>query len=260
MSMLATAYEHAETTETVAEKPCPADTGGYVLQIEALHKVFANAGGTYVEIDTAADHHYDATGLIRVHLPGVSPQLGPSDSVLSHASYKVPEGSPVPPTTGIGVAWQGEGGAWHHLGELEKTNIKTVSVEMAEATVTRVAFRVRYEGDLFGLSAIEETFVITLGRVEVTTALPGHTGPVRRVIPVLTDDGRTETEIDMSGERVIVSQPGQPGSQTFTAVGAEKLTLSDEAYPNHNGWARLAYGDYPAGAGERGVTLVISGS
>ncbi|HET9420494.1 MAG TPA: hypothetical protein VFO49_05105, partial [Nocardioides sp.] len=67
MSMLAIAYEHAAPTERVRERPAPADTGGYLLHIEPLHKVFANADGTYVEIDTAGDHHYDATGFIRAH-------------------------------------------------------------------------------------------------------------------------------------------------------------------------------------------------
>lgn len=54
MSMLAIAYEHAAATEDVTERPAPSETGGYLLHIEPLHKVFANAGGSYVEIDTAA--------------------------------------------------------------------------------------------------------------------------------------------------------------------------------------------------------------
>lgn len=261
MSMLATAFEHAETTQNVAEKPSPADVGGYVLQIEALHKIFANCGGAYAEIDTSGDHHYDATGLIRVHFAGISPQLGPSDSVLAHPVYRIPAGSPVPLTTGIGVAWQGTDSAWHTLGELVKADIKTVGVETTEATTGRVAFRVRYEGNLHGLTAIEERFVLTPGQVEVTTVLPGYAGPVRRIIPILADDGRTKTVIDASGNRITVSQPGRAGtgSPTFTAVGTSALTLGAELYPNHNGWARLAVGEYPAGSGERGIRLIITG-
>ncbi|MES2463613.1 MAG: hypothetical protein V4671_23815, partial [Armatimonadota bacterium] len=169
MSMLATAYEHAETTQTVGEKPAPADIGGYVLQIEPLHKVFANAGGAYVELDTTADHGYDATGLIRVHFAGVSPQFGPSDSVLAKPKYRVPADSPHPPTTGIGAAWQGQDGAWHHLGELSKADLKAVTLTTDSAEANRVAFRVRYEGNLpGGISVIEERYVLTLGSVEVT--------------------------------------------------------------------------------------------
>jgi hypothetical protein len=262
MSMLASAYEHAETTQQVGEKPAPADLGGFVFQIEPLHKIFANAGGTYVELDTTGDHHYDATGLIRIHFAGVSPQLGPSDSVLNHPSYRIPANSPHSATTGVGVAWQGSEGSWHHLGELDKTDIKTVTLTSDESTANRVAFRVRYEGTIRGgITAIEERFVLTPGRVEVTTLLPGYSGPVRRVIPLLADDGKTQTRFDQKSETITISQPGRKGtgSETFTVVGATAVKLGEEKYPNHNGWARLAVGEYPTGAGERGITLIITG-
>ena len=95
----------------------------------------------------------------------------------------------------------------------------------------------------------------------MTTVLPGYVGPVRRIVPILADDGKTKTRIDASGNKVTISQPGRSGtgSETFTAVGASALTLGAELYPNHNGWARLAVAEYPAGSGERGVTLVIAG-
>src|SRR5205823_596275 len=56
MAMLAMAYEYAGTTEKVREQYAPAEVGGYVLDIgERFHKVFANAGGMYIELDTSAD-------------------------------------------------------------------------------------------------------------------------------------------------------------------------------------------------------------
>jgi hypothetical protein len=261
MSMLAIAYEHAESTENVSEQPAPADIGGYVLEIKELHKVFANAGGTYVEIDTAADPGYDATGVIRVHFSEGSPQLGPSDSVLAKPKYGIPGDAPHPPTTGVGVAWQGPGGDWHHLGEIGRDQLKNVTVTTEEASTGRVAFRVRYEGNFpGGVTAIEERFVLTPGRMEVTTRLPGYKGPVRRVVPLLADDGRTATRFERSGDTVTISQPRRRGTgrRTVTAAGAQSFTIGEEKYPNHNGWARLAAGEYPVGAGERGVTLVIA--
>ncbi len=260
MSMLATAYEHGEAAQNVRERPAPADVGGYVLEIKELHKVFANAQGTYVELDTAADHGYDATGLIRVHFAGVSPQLGPSDSVLAKPKYRVPAGSPHPPTTGVGVAWRGADGAWHHLGEISKSDLKNVSVETSEVAGDHVSFRVRYEGSLGGgVSSVEEQFLLTPGELGVTTLLPGYGGPVRRVVPLLADDGRTETRLVANGASVMVSQPFRrgSGSQTFTAVGATSWSVGAEKYPNHNGWARLATAEYASDAGNRGVTLVI---
>src|SRR3712207_9480052 len=62
MSMLATAYEYAASTEKVDERPSPADIGGFVLDIPELHKVFANAGGTYVEIDRSEERRVGKEG------------------------------------------------------------------------------------------------------------------------------------------------------------------------------------------------------
>ncbi len=41
-------------------------------------------------------------------------------------------------------------------------------------------------------------------------------------------------------------------------LGASSVRVGDEEYPNHNGFMRIAVGEYPAGAGEAGVTLVIA--
>ncbi len=260
MSMLAIAYEHAATTEHVAEKPAPADMGGYVLDLQDLHKVVANAGGTYVEVETNGDHKYDATGLIRVHFAGHSPQLGPSDSLLSSPSYVVPAGSPVPPTTGIGVAWKDDNGAWKYLGALTASEVQNVTVIPGEQTTNRVTFTVRYEGVLGGgVTAVEEQFELTPNDIKVTTVLPGYTGPVRRVVPILSDDGRTDAKIQVHKKEVRVWQQGKYGTakHTFEALGASTVTVGNEQYPNHNGWARLAVAEYPAGAGANGITLLI---
>ena len=261
MSMLAIAYEHAETTDAVAELPAPADTGGFVLDIPELHKVFANAGGAYVEVETRGDHDYDATGLIRVHFSGHSPQLGTSDSVLAAPKYLPTTGTLSPATTGVGVAWQAEGGAWQYLGALTSSQVQSVTVTPGAATGDNVAFTVRYAGNLGGgVTAVEEQFVLTPKDIQVTTLLSGYTGPVRRVVPVLSHDGRTDCKVQINGDEAMFWQQGEFGTskQTFQAIDATKVTIGKEDYPNHNGWVNLAVAEYPAGAGANGVTLNIS--
>jgi hypothetical protein len=260
MSMLAIAYEHAESSETAAERPAPADMGGYVLSLPELHKVFANVGGTYVEIDTNGDHHYDATGLIRVHMKGVSPQLGPSDSVLAKSSYKRPFYGPSTPTTGVGISWQDaeSGGHWRRLGGLNASDLKDMpQVTIREETARRAAFDVAYEGTPGGTAGIVEHYVVMPGRVELTTEVKGYKGPLRYVWPVLASDGEKQNLIQVEPKRsVSVSQDGGKTRQTFTAVGATAVRVEPEIYPNHNGWARLAVAEFPAG--QRQVTLIIA--
>ena len=65
--------------DSIEERPCPAETGGYVLATSsAFHKIFANCCGKSVEIETNADPHYDAVGIGRLHVAGV-----PSEYILS---------------------------------------------------------------------------------------------------------------------------------------------------------------------------------
>ena len=260
MSMLAIAYEHAATTESVRERPAPADTGGFVLHIEPLHKVFANAGGAYVEVDTAGDHHYDATGFIRAHFSGHSPQLGSSDSLLTAPKYRVPDG-PTPPTTGMGVAWEVAPGEWRHFGELDPSLTQDVIVLPNRLRADDVSFTVRYNGDFGGgVTGVEERFALTPRKVRVGTVLRGYRGPLRRVVPVLSDDGRTPATIQVRHDEVRVSQRGERGRSklTYRMVGASSVQVGTEDYPNHNGLMRLAVGEYPEGSGSAGASLVIT--
>lgn len=251
MAMLATAFEYAGSTESVPEKPAPADVGGFAIEIPELHKVFANAGGTYVELDTRADGHYDATGLMRVHVRGVSPQLGPSDGLVARPTYNSPD--PAPQTVGIGAAWKGTDGAWHTLGEMDGTRIKRVQVSPLAQSPARVAFDVVYEGEFFGPSRVVEHYVVRPQRVELSTEVIGNTGPLRYTWPVLADDGRTKTQISVKGRTVSVSQGG--GAQTFFARDAASVRVEEPLSSNHNGWARIALAEYPNGGT---ISLVIA--
>ena len=266
MAMLALAYEHAAPTDGMTELPAPADLGGYVLQIAELHKIYANAGGTYVEIDTtgdhdatAGDHHYDATGFIRAHFTGHVGQMGPSDSILATPAYIRPSGSAVPITTGIGVSWQGSDSVWRNQGELITSQITSVTVQATQASVNQTAFTVRYGGSFGGgVTSIQEDYVLTPNAIQLTTTLPGFTGPVRRVLPLLADDGKNKTKFGISGDTIKALQPGSDWSGKFTyRLTGATVTLPTTQYSNHNGWARLATGDYPAGAGQNGITLRI---
>src|SRR4051812_4181676 len=97
MAMLCIAFERAD--DSIKERPAPCEVGGFVFDVrDKFHKVFANAGGMYVEIDTAADAHYNATGLQRVHKLGVP--LSPlSDTTAARRHY-----GPTADATKIGMS------------------------------------------------------------------------------------------------------------------------------------------------------------
>lgn len=156
--------------------------------------------------------------------------------------------------TGVGVAWQSPGGERKRLGELAGPNLKSTVSDVVQIPA-RVSFAVSYDGDFSGVSRIVERHVVTPKGVELTTEIPGYTGPLRYLWPILSDDGRTKSEITPTGGVVWVSQDGGKTAQIFTATGAQSVRVETERYANHNGWSRLAVAQYPQG-GE--ITLVIA--
>jgi hypothetical protein len=260
MSMLALAYEHAATTESVAEKPSPADIGGFVVQVEKLDKVFANAAGTYVEIETTGDHHYDATGLIRVHFAGHSAQSAVSDSLLSAPSYVIPTNSQAPFNTGIGISWLGTDSVWRNQGDLIASQITNVLVMPTVTTASSVKFTITYSGSFGGgVTSIVEDYELSQDNFQIKTTLPGFNGLTRRTVPILADDGKVKSKFQQNSEVIKITIPGldAAGKQTFRFTGASSLTMPATQYANHNGWARLAVAEYPASAAQAGITLRI---
>lgn len=77
---LCAAWQMAD--DSIAEGPAPADVGGFAVVLPRFDMVIANAGGTYAQYMTHGNGKYNPSGLIRVHLAGGNPLLGPSDGLL----------------------------------------------------------------------------------------------------------------------------------------------------------------------------------
>lgn len=83
----------------------------------------------------------------------------------------------------------------------------------------------------------------------MTAELPGYSGPVRMVWPVLASDGRDETKIAARDRQISVELDGR--IQTFKADGASSVVIGEELFGSRNGNARLAIAEYPAGTPAR---------
>ena len=88
-SMAYVAYLFAD--DGIAEcESCPALDGGYVAKTsDKFHKYFMNQGGYFVEIDSAADLHYEGSGVGRVQKLGAPPQICLSAGFSSHPSFVI---------------------------------------------------------------------------------------------------------------------------------------------------------------------------
>lgn len=207
--MLATAWLFAD--DTILEGACPADVGGFVFQLPEFHKIFANDGGLYLELDTAADPHYNATGLIRVHKSGCETLVGPSDS--SPAEHQ---------PWAIGVAWR-EGQQWQSLAGMGAKDLKEVKLAVVETTPERVRFTVRYELQRPGVRAVVENYELTPQQVRVAVEVEGKAPQLRVRFPAFACDGQSVSRITLDGGSVRVELNGS--RQTFTVEAPKKVKL-----------------------------------
>jgi GT2 family glycosyltransferase len=244
-TMLAAAYRAAD--DAIPERPSPADVGGTVLVLPEFHKVFAAAGGTSVEYDTFGDPKFNPTGLLRVHVAGGNPQLGPSDGV------------PAPGLVALGTAWRDAAGRWSRLGGLR---VRT-QVEVFEENPQRVRFRIVYEGVKGGPTRIQQEISVDPEGVTIEDEVIGAHGGLRVELPALTSDGAETTSLTLAGGTVRLSLRGAANQVTLLSPGGA-FERTGEAYDHRNGRVEVLAAEiagnrarYRVSAGPPAVSVIL---
>jgi hypothetical protein len=265
MAMLCIAFERAD--DSIKERPAPCDIGGYVFDVrEKFHKVFANAGGMYIEIDTAADPHYNATGLQRVHRKGVP--LSPlSDSTASHRAFG-PTGDKTMVAMSPGMQWKVAAKAstspttrgaeqWRSLAdfvqgvepkpERGERPVQSVDLDIQSEQPDSVKFNLRYQ--LSGEKvAVQEEYWVKPDEITGAWKLLGDSAPpqTRVLIPALVNDGANDLEIKPGMGTVECHREGAVLTwQILSPAHKIELTLDGPKVVNHNGYARAVVGELP---------------
>jgi hypothetical protein len=189
-SMLCAAWLFAD--EDIPEGVCPAQAGGFAFELPEFHKVLANAGGLYVELDTAAAPEYNSTGLIRIHKTGVDPLVGPTDSSAINDG-----------PAAVGIAWR-EGDRWQSLAGLGQKQIDRTEFSTEQGKADHVRFKVRYVLGRTKVSAVVENYDLTPERVEVTAEFEGDSTGIKVQFPAMAFDGAAATQIVSNGTNVSV--------------------------------------------------------
>ncbi|MHB8524320.1 MAG: hypothetical protein ACYDH9_26670, partial [Limisphaerales bacterium] len=239
-SMLATAWLFAD--DRVAEGACPADAGGFVVQLPEFHKVIANAGGLYAEVDTAADPDYNSTGLLRVHRSGVDPLVGPSDG----AAIKV---TPM----AIGIAWR-EGSRWMPLAAIGQPHPAVVTVTPEAATPKQVRFRIRYEINRENVRAVIEHYELTPARLRVTAEIDGSADKIQIRFPALAFDGERAAKLSTAGDSATVELAGSRQVFRVESPSGVKLRRTGEWISMRNGFLDPIAGE----AAGKSVTFTLT--
>ena len=246
--------------DSIEEGTAPAEDASYAVESTPyFHKIFAASQGYCVEIDTAADFHYDATGLGRIQKAGVSSALALSVPFTGEPGYFInagdayqnlkdprlvpdvqnrrsPNDSNPYPLAITPVVINGEG---------KETNLAAFSkglkhtFTVLETSDARTSFSLRYEHeDFVGCRFIEEQYVIDGTGVRVTFRADVEEGAHLLVrVPLFAFDGKEKTELAITGARATVAY-GKESYSVFS-LGAD-FTLLPIFAKNRNGVYRIA--------------------
>lgn len=184
VAMLAIAWRHAD--ESAREGAAPAETGGFAFAVRSgFDKVFANAGGAYVEYDLNADAHYNPTGILRVHFPQAALL---SEGAVVHPNYGTAAHKPSR-SLALGPAWEA-GGKRFALADRERQQQDRAVVAFGRQTADLVEFTVRYENG--GCPVTEQVSVRPNGlRLRSEAACATR---IAYTVPFLVFDGEREPD------------------------------------------------------------------
>ena len=253
MFHLAEAYN--ERTSEIAERPAPAETGGYAVEMDAsFASAFANAGGIEMQVnlrgqqDVTHENRWTPLGVVRFARTGWDTRLGPADGALT-----VDDG---------GVTFAPaffENGRWLRLADLPSRYEGVWSVEFVHPLLVRCAVDYRPKRGGSGPTFRNEFTLTPDGVFSVVRKTSPDAVPWGVTWPLLENDGRALER--STGEYVAVTgYSGSADRQNFLAIGPAPEVTSEPL-------VRSTFGDlrplrvvtrdtvnrtfiYPAGAGD----------
>jgi hypothetical protein len=186
-----------------------------------FHAAFLRAGGYALQFDTAADTHYDATGLGRVHRKGA-----PSTVCLSVPCPTTPNFVvDIPPRALSLCAGVRDGDAWHFVCDGDAAY--TLTALRAEGESAAAALQANFKNG----TQITEHDTVSENGVQIT--LQGE-GEIAYLLPALAFDGEARTEICAEESTLSISLDGW---QCRYITNGKIVDLGFTA-PNRNGHYR----------------------
>lgn len=231
-------FAHWLADDAITETPAPCEFGGYALHLpDDFHKIFATGSGYHIEIDTRANHHYDATGLGRVHRTGVPTELGLSIPIPAHPNYIV--SAPASPRNiAMGLGWMTPGGKTIWLSDLSDEIIGVEVADLVESS-ERVQLTVAYTINLERKMLLREKYCITRSGVEITSMSPDSAVKTFVQIPLLETNGSRFSRINVKYPFFEVDDGDHKMLVECVSPGAVEQYQEPFSVPNRNGIYRI---------------------
>ena len=218
--------------------PAPTDVGGYTLHLaDAFYRVWATAGGYHLQIDTAGQPGYDATGLGRFHKRGAPVELALNMSIVPDPKWHSAVANPRR-AVAIGPGWP-VAGAWRYLAEANRESHAVAVTTREENSAVELAVTYQSRGDgLPGATEVRECYRLSDEGLRCRIEVPGAP-QVHLQAPLLETDGQLRSEVTLAPGRATVRYAGHtyalhvPGCQ-------EGPWLEPWPAANRNGIYRVA--------------------
>ena len=221
-SWLYLAYIMAD--DDIEEVDCPAECGGYICETtQWFHKVFCKHNEYLVEFDTAADEHYDASGMGRIHKHGAPSAICLSVPFSETPNYMLDISNPSPLSICGGIK-SGDGYLYAYD---RQTEYKLLDKKVTDEFI-QVQFECKSEHGSF-----YKTCKISVDGVKITVT---GNGELEILFPILEFDGKHNTEISVSEKSAQVIYKGYYCRYSTDNIIKEKNMV----YANRNGHYKAA--------------------
>lgn len=178
--------------------PDPAPAVGHTSAF--FHKAIARAGEYFAEYDTAADPHYDASGLGRVHRRGAPSALCLTVPFTKKPKYSLGETEENPSPLTLCPVLPGEDGA--PVFTCAPGWTWTLTDERSDGSTARLAFAVTAPG----APTVLERCTVSADGVVLEAGVEGNAdAEIARAVPAFAFDGRSHTEIVLSDDKKTLS-------------------------------------------------------
>lgn len=231
-SWLYVAYIMAD--DDIEEVDCPAISKNGICETSChFHKIMCKYNDYFAQFELAADEHYDANGLGRIHKKGAPSALCLSVPFCKSPTYEIGMENPSGLSICVGV-------------KNSYTYDSKTKYEVIERTVDADFVRIKFKSTLANGSVINETYTISDRGVEIQAS---GSGEIEILFPMFAFDGENHTETAITENSAVVSYKGFKCTYLTDGIIEDK----NLKYANRNGIYTAA-----AAKGENSITLKIA--